>query len=276
MMMTRFVVLLGFTIACSGPSEPSIDAAPMGWQPLVTKAWQLPPNTENTSDIEIINLETDIYVGGMRPIAPLGTHHTVVARGTAGLGGNIIYASGVGTNELTFPPGVGLKLSQGMLVGLQLHVFNTSDTPLEGTSGVEILHVDPRTITDEVDLLLAGPTELAIPPGRQTITSTCTVQRRQTLFALFPHMHQLGTHFKTTLTVKGVQRVLHDASYDFAEQAFLPIEPVVLEPGDKITSECTWENATGGIVSWGESSTTEMCFSILYRYPTIGNGFCAD
>jgi hypothetical protein len=92
------------------------------------------------------------------------------------------------------------------------------------------------------------------------------------VFALFPHMHQLGTHFKTTLKVGGQTRVLHDAAYDFAEQAFLSIEPVELQPGDQVTSECTFFNDTSNTVEWGESSTTEMCFSILYRFPAGGGG----
>jgi hypothetical protein len=280
-MRRAFVLVL--LVACGGSGQdgpadgaPAIDAPPAGWQPLITKSWSLAAGTENTSDIALTTLESDYTIGGIRPIAPPGTHHTVLAQGVPGLGVNIIYASGVGTNELVFPTGVGLRLSAGMLLGLQLHVFNTSDEPMEGTSGIEILHVDPSTITDEADLLLAGPVDLAIPPGPATITGTCTVTQRQTLFALFPHMHQLGTHFRTTLTVGGTERVIHDASYDFADQAFLPVEPVVLEPGDLITTDCTWDNSTGQTVTWGESSTTEMCFSILYRYPTIDGDACTE
>ena len=272
LVVTVFLVT-GF-VGCKSTDDVVVDAAPSGWQPLITKSWQLQPLSEKTSDIQLVTLDTDVFAGGIRPIAPVGTHHTLLARGMSDVGGvNIIYASGVGTNELVFPAGVGMRLDADMLLGLQLHIFNTSEQPLAGTSGVEILHVDPSAITDEVDLLLAGPTELALPPGPTTVSGTCTVTRRQTLFALFPHMHQLGTHLKTTLTVGGVQRVLHDDSYDFAEQAFLPIEPVVLEPGDQITSECTYFNTTSQTVVWGESSTTEMCFSILYRFPA-GGGRC--
>jgi hypothetical protein len=275
--MRRALVLL-LVVACSQPGggspDAGVDAPPTGWQPLITKSWSLAAGTENTSDIALTTLESDYYIGGIRPIDPPGTHHTVLAQGVPGLGVNIIYASGVGTNELVFPPGVGLRLSAGMLLGLQLHVFNTSDDPMEGTSGIEILHVDPTSITEEADLLLAGPTELSIAPGPVTITGTCTVNERQTLFALFPHMHQLGTHFRTTLTIGGTDRVIHDAPYSFSEQAFLPVDPVVLEPGDRITTECTWDNTTSQTVTWGESSTTEMCFSILYRFPTIDGDAC--
>jgi hypothetical protein len=80
-------------------------------------------------------------------------------------------------------------------------------------------------------------------------------------------MHQLGVHLKTTLTVGGVNQVIHDDAYSFDHQAFIPFGPVAMQAGDKITTECTWNNTTPQTVSWGESSTTEMCFSIMYRYP---------
>ncbi len=273
--MQRALPALLFVIACgsSGEAVPTPDAQPSGWQPLITKAWQLDPASETTSDLQLVTIESEIFAGGIRPIAPIGTHHTVLAKGAGDFSGvNIVYASGVGTNELMFPPGVGMRLDAGMLLGLQLHIFNTSEQPLTGTSGVEIFHVDPSAVTEQVDLLLAGPSELSLPPGEKTVSHTCTVTERQTLFALFPHMHQLGTHFKTTVTVGGETRVLHDAPYDFSEQAFLPVEPIVLEPGDQVTSECTFFNTTADTVEWGESSTTEMCFSILYRFPAGGGG----
>jgi hypothetical protein len=265
------VLTLGAT-ACGGAAEPE---PPIGWQPLITKSWSLQPGTEQTSAIELISIDRDIYLSGMRPISPPGTHHTLLARGTSLDSGNIVYASGVGTNELVFPPGKGLKLEAGSLVALQLHVFNTTDAPLSGSSGIEVLEVPAAEVTEEVDLFLPGPRDLEIPP-RQTSTAsgTCTVRGRQTLFALFPHMHQLGTHLKTTVTAGGVPKVIHDAAYQFDEQAFLEIEPITLDAGDTITSECTWNNTTDNTVTYGESSTTEMCYSILFRYPAQSEEFC--
>lgn len=269
----RILPMIVATAACAG--EPAPPGTPI-WMPLVTKAWSLDPGEEKTSDIHIIDLDRDIYVGGIRPISPVGTHHTVLARGQ-GMTGNIIYASGVGTGELMFPEGVGVKLPAGSLLGLQLHIFNVTDAPLAGSSGVEIIEVAPDEILEEAELLLAGPTDLELPPNEATtLTGRCTVTAPQTVFALFPHMHQLGTHFKTTLTIAGEPRVVHDMAYAFDEQAFSPIGPFGLEPGDTIASECTWTNPTASSVTWGESSTTEMCFSILYRYPSFGGGFCTE
>lgn len=273
--MRQTCLLIPAFVAACGTSEP--ETTTQTWSPLITKSWSLAPGGEKTDDLTIISVDRDIYVGGIRPIAPAGTHHTLLSRGESIASPNIIYASGVGTNELLFPEGTGLKLTAGSLLGLQLHVFNTSDSMLSGESGVEILEVDPANVVEEADLILAGPRNLALAPnGTTTQSGTCTATARQNVFALFPHMHQLGTHFKTTLTTAGTARVIHDAPYSFDEQAFLRFDPIALEPGDTITSECTWRNTTSQTVTYGESSTTEMCYSIMLRYPSVtsDDAFC--
>jgi hypothetical protein len=246
------------------------------WTTLVTGDWELPAGGELTSDLHTITLDRDVYVGAIRPIEPLGTHHTVLALGNFDAG-NIIYASGVGTNEIAFPDGVGLALRAGQNLVLQLHVYNTREDALTGTSGIEIVEVDAADVVHQADLFLPGPLGLNIPPMQEsTQRSTCTIQSTYTLFALFPHMHQLGTHFKTTVTVGGEDIVIHDGPYQFEDQAFIAFDPITLAAGDKVTTECTWDNPTADAVGWGESSTTEMCFSILYRYPAGGQEFCTN
>ncbi len=90
--------------ACGGGSDgPSPDASTSGaWTPLITKGWTLQPGGENTSDLQLDTTDHDIVIGGIRPLAPTGTHHTLLFRGASGT--NAIYASGVGTNDLMFPP----------------------------------------------------------------------------------------------------------------------------------------------------------------------------
>ncbi len=274
---------LVFVLACGGGGGPAGDDDPTpdgpgpdpdGWTPLLTKGWQLEPESEKTSDLAIDTTERDLVIGGLRPLSPVGTHHTLLFRGASGT--NAIYASGVGTGELIFPPGTAMRIPKGTLIGLQLHIFNVSSEPLSGTSGIEMLEVDPSTVTEEVDMFLPGPTDLAIGAGMQTQAGTCTVKQPYKVFALFPHMHQLGRHFKTTLNIGGVDQVLHDEAYEFEHQEVRSFEPIQMNTGDKITTECTWFNDTGNTIGWGESSTTEMCFSILYRFPRGNDEQCEN
>ena len=275
MRAVTLAILLGACGGGGGDTDPSPDASSGGWQPLIAKGWTLMPGGEKTSDIQLETLERDMVIGGIRPLAPIGTHHTLLFRGANGT--NAIYASGVGTNELMFPAGKALKITAGTLIGLQLHIFNTTDGMLTGKSGVEILEVDPATVTEEVDMFLPGPQNISLPPNvPTTLRGTCTVKTPYKLFALFPHMHQLGTHLKTTLTIGGVERVINDAPYDFEHQAVIEFEPIQMNVGDKITTECTWMNTSAETVTYGESSTTEMCYSILYRFPRGTDEFCQN
>jgi hypothetical protein len=267
------------TLAFAACGAGGMDAAPDAatgptWAPLISKTWTLQPGEEKTSDLMIDNVDHDMYIAGMRPLAPLGTHHTLLFRGATAT--NIIYASGVGTGELMFPPGKGFKLAAGTVLGLQLHIFNRGDSVLTGLSGVEVIEVDPATVTDEVDLFLPGPKQLDIPPGTATQSGSCTVTTPYSVFALFPHMHQLGTHIKTTLTTGGGTQTLYDDAFDFQHQPVLSFDPIPLSDGDKINTECTWNNTTGANVGYGESSTTEMCYSVLYRYPRGDEEFCTN
>ena len=82
--------------------------------------------------------------------------------------------------------------------------------------------------------------------------------------------HALNTH----LTVSGETKVIHDGAYDFEEQRQYPIDLLQFKPGDTIATECTFENPGTRNVTFGESSDTEMCFSVLFRFPNTGSAFC--
>ncbi len=267
----------------AGPDAAGPDAAPaLAWQTIIDKSWTLSPGSEDWQCRRIV-LTEDTYVGAIRPIAPVGTHHTLLmldrSDSTPCDGGTkaIIYASGVGTGELRMPAGVGLKLPAGQALDLQVHLFNPADNSAAGTSGVQIVKVAAADAANEAEVFLPGPLLLDIPTGVHTLSGTCTITQSQTLFAVFPHMHQLGTYLKATAMVGNTPIGLTDGAYDFYDQKFSPITPITLSAGDKITTECTWNNTTGSSVAWGNSSTQEMCFTILYRYPRLAIGdtvFC--
>jgi hypothetical protein len=271
--------------ADAAPGTP--DAAdPEGWTELVGGDWHLAANTEGYYCATRKVTETT-YVGAFKPIAPLGTHHTVVSYGP-GTGDddpgsicsagteqpNWIYASGVGTEELILPQGVGMVLEAGQYVHINLHLFNTSDHEISGHSGVMVRKVAKGDVVHEADILLAGPAQFSIPSGQtKTITGNCPVATPETIFALFPHMHQIGRHIKSEVVrANGDRQILSDADYNFENQPFFNFDPIQLVAGDKIATSCTWDNMTDHPVSFGQSSTDEMCFSIVMRYPrqTVG------
>jgi hypothetical protein len=120
---------------------------------------------------------------------------------------------------------------------------------------------------------------LTVPPGDSTQTGSCTMTHDFTLFAVFPHMHQLGVHLKgTLLPAAGDPILLHDGPYSFELQRYYGLSPVVsMKQGDAVQVECEYNNPGTDTISFGDSSLAEMCFIGLFRYPRVDEGFiCFD
>ena len=288
---TPFLPLLAGLAALSlGCSDDAKEAPRYGeWSTLIEANWTLQKGTEGYTCARG-TVPEDMYVSAYRPIAPLGTHHTLFTLGddessaggdgifecNAGTNGpKMLFGSGVGTQPVEFPPGVAMKLSKGEKMLLNLHLFNTGDDPLSGVSGVEIVRVDPAKVEHEAEVVLAGKiADLSVVPGESTQSGSCEMSHDVTLFATFPHMHQMGSYLKATaVPVNGEPRVLVDGPYSFEDQRYYPLQPAMeLKAGDEVKVDCTYQNPTTETVLFGDSSLAEMCFTGLYRYPR-GSGY---
>lgn len=257
------------------------DAGGGDWQRLIAADWSLdPPSESNDGEGYFCATKTiteDTYIGAIRSLSPPGTHHTtldVEAGGgpdDPGSPCNVefgkLYAAGVGTGALELPEGVGLKVAAGQKVRINLHLFNATDVPISGTSGIEVITIPAEEVVHEAEMGLSGPLALNVTEGVSSTTHADSTPAG-TIVALFPHMHQLGTHAKVRHMRGGSEvAVLWDRDYDFEAQSFdlLPA-PAVFEAGDQIETTCTWNNTTGSTVHWGDSSTAEMCFSLIMFY----------
>ena len=227
------------------------------------------------------------------PIAPLGTHHTLLSvneeptgpDGISACGANdnghvTLLGSGVGENYSSgpLPEGVAYKIPKGSQVNLNLHLFNLQDDALKGVSGVQI-----RTTTVRQGQAVcpgdAGRHGAAGDPDWQVdVEGHVHARSDATLFAVSPHMHQLGRHLKAVAKPRGGAEpvTLYDGPYDFNEQRQYPANMLKLSAGDTVDVECTYENTTDHEVKFGESSLDEMCFIGLYRFPLTEDGLiCA-
>jgi hypothetical protein len=279
-------------IGCGSPSTtpPAPDASD-GFQTLISTPWQLPASAEQYYCYRV-TMQQDVWIKSIKPIAPVGTHHQVlmlvdnptIADGltecSSLLTDPAIYASGVGTNELDFPDGIGLHIMPGQQLFLNLHLFNTTDSALMGTSGIEYLPADPSTIVHEAGTVLAGKaTGATVPMGLdQSLQFTCTLPANLTMFAVAPHMHLYGTHLNATYNAgSGIAPVtVLDTDYEFDEQYFrMMTAPLVTVDGGEYVVTCTYDNESGSPVPFGESTTEEMCFAMTYLYPPQSEAICS-
>ncbi len=262
---------------------------------LIGRAWDIAPGTAAAYRCARVTVPEDIYITEISAQAPAGTHHTVLSlagtKGTSGPDGEsdcdvgtigmvALYASGVGTSPLTLPDGVGIQVHAGQQLHLNIHLANTSDEPMSGETAILVRaqRTPPRELAE---MVFAGTYSLAIPSTGAPINVTggCIAVDDYSLFALWPHMHQLGRHQKLQVIHDGRVATLHDEPFTFAEQSYDLMTPVArVAAGDEVRVTCTYVNSTGATVGWGDSANQEMCFAGLYRYPAANAGAfaCTD
>jgi hypothetical protein len=275
---------LAILLAACGTNPPpgmsdDDDDMPPDFEALVSGDWTLPAGEERYFCVRATISEA-IFVQAYRPIAPPGTHHTALAiddRGgadggfpctAADVGMRLLFGSGVGTEPYALPDGVAIALPAGTQVILNLHLYNATDAPIAGTSGVEIKRIDAAAVQHEAEVIYALDTDLAVPPGDSSSTGRCTFRTASTVVGVFPHMHRLGTRMRAS----SGGEVFFDEAYSFEEQLNHATEPLAIAAGQTVDYECSFTNPTNQTIRFGDSSDDEMCVFGMYRYPAQRTG----
>lgn len=257
-----------------------------GFVELVGRDWAMGQGQQGYKCIRVA-VAQDMWVDGFRANSPQGTHHEVLTISdnshqvgeydcdAGSLDSKMLYAAGVNTDDLVFPPGVAIHVTAGQFVNLNLHLFDLTDAALSGHSGVSVHTIAQANVVNEADMEFSGTALINIPSDNQPHVATggCQAPADWHLFTLWPHMHQTATHQKLTVTHGGTTTALLDTDYAFTEQRNYPITNTLVHQGDQITTTCTYVNDTGSTKTFGESSTSEMCFTGMYKYPADGNTF---
>lgn len=279
---------------CGSPSNPNNgtpDAPPVavdaldntGWTTLAQRNWSLAVGEHDKYECTRVKIDQDMYITGFRAMGPVGTHHSVVTVSntatplgdydcTVGaLDFQMLYAAGVNTDDLAFPTNVAMKISAGQYVNLNLHLFNASDNPLTGPSGILVKTITAAQASGYMmaDMTFSGTMNISVPSDNtpHTASGGCKAPTDWHIFNLWPHMHQTAIH--QSFSVNGAN--LLDMDYAFSEQRNYPMAVTTIHQGDTLLTTCTYKNNTGATVQYGESSTNEMCFTGLYKYPAGGN-----
>ncbi|XP_070569758.1 DBH-like monooxygenase protein 1 homolog [Ptychodera flava] len=92
-----------------------------------------------------------------------------------------------------------------------------------------------------------------------------------TIFASLLHAHLAGRGVRTRHIRNGEEQavVAADDTYDFnfQEMRYLP-DPVVVQPGDELITECSYNTEGRSSMTYGGLSTLEeMCLNFVYYYP---------
>jgi hypothetical protein len=274
------------------PDEPT----PAGYTRLIGRSWSVEPGVYTAYKCVRFTAQQDMYITGFEAQAPAGTHHTILTLasednqtagpdgeydcGASSMGLVMLYASSVGTSPLDLPEGVGLEVKAGQQLHFQIHLSNVGDEPLSGETSVLVKSQD--TPPDQIaEMVLAGTFNFTIPTSATPydVTGGCTADRDYSVFAAWPHMHELAQHQRFEVISGDNSTVMVDQPFVFGEQNYYMQSPVVgVHVGDEVRVTCTYFNASGQPVSFGDSQNAEMCFTGMYRYPVLGQGVfhCTD
>jgi len=181
-----------------------------------------------------------------------------------------VYMAGAQTPlmEYQFPEGVALKFPAGAALDFNSHYVNKQSVSIEGEVNVNLHTIplaDVKKIASTLDL---GNTNFTLPPKeRTTIRKTFTMSVRTHVFALTSHTHQLGEKFVIKIAGGARDGEVVYTNTDWHHPSIVNyVNPIVLNPGEGLTSEITYNNIKSVPVYFGLTSDDEMGIIFGYYY----------
>ena len=237
-------------------------------------SFQLPTD----KDLPLIQLE--------QQVAAKGVHHYAVFTSakaydpaeagpydcfSMGIEWGLVSGGGVGTPGVTFPEGTAMTLAAGQHIILQLHLLNPGTDTLEiPETRINLVGAPKGDGLQPVGLIVAGTLDISIPAHSKDlkVEGGCALDASlPNIFAVFPHMHQLGKRIRVDLApAGGTASTLVDDPWDFGDQGLFPVKGTAAK-GDQVKVTCTYDNPSDKDVSFGLHTGDEMCLEVLYHYP---------
>jgi len=170
--------------------------------------------------------------------------------------------------DIALPPGVALKLAPNTPLDLNAHYFNKTDLTLKGANYVNFYTVPAASVQYEAKTLDLNNSDINIAAGeRRTFTKTWTFNTVTRVIQLTSHMHKLGEKF--VIRIAGGPRngevVYENTDWEHPLIKVFPT-PIVLQPGEGLTSVVTFNNTTSKAVGFGLTSEDEMNIIFGYYY----------
>lgn len=186
----------------------------------------------------------------------------------------LLYMGSPGDDPLVAPAGTGLVLTESdtELLVLEIHYVNASEEPRADRSGL-VLTAASSGGGRELGTWIVGDPVLEIPARAfgHVEERPCTIRTSSpvTLHAVSPHMHARGVAVSVTLERAGSVRTIVEVSpFDPARQRTVSLPSgVTLEPGDRVTTRCVYDNPEDRVVRYGTSVEDEMCFAYFWASP---------
>jgi hypothetical protein len=183
------------------------------------------------------------------------------------MGYHLFFAGAMTPHEsYTFPPGVALRVPANIAIDMNSHYVNATGATRQGEAFANFYTVDSSEVQHVAKPLFLSYDDFMLPPGaRTTVTNTFRFGSRRSITLLSAHMHKRGERF--VIRIFGGARN-GEVIYESTNWEHPPIkvfsEPLVLNAGEGLTSEVTYNNETNRRITFGLTSEDEM--DIIFAY----------
>ncbi len=172
------------------------------------------------------------------------------------------------TGGYTFPPGVALRMPANAALDMNVHYVNGGTDEITGEAYANLHTIDESQVQHVAGTLDLGNFSIFLPPKkRTTVTKTFTFGATTRIIMLTSHMHKLGERF--VIRIKGGARdgeqVYENTVWDDPKIVTYD-QPIVLQAGEGLTSEITYNNTTDRVITFGLTSEDEMGIIFGYYY----------
>ncbi len=190
-----------------------------------------------------------------------------------------LYGGGRNTPGMKLPDGAGFQFKAGQQILLQVHLVNAAPHPITETTAVNLLFSPTPDALTPAGIFALGNMSFTIPTGATgyPVVGSCSSPRDLDVFALFPHMHRLGTSIsiETGATEAAAQTIYKVDPWSFGDQP-MKMMNFKVTTGDFLRATCMYDNTDGHDISYGESTLDEMCFMVLFYTPFDHLNGCVD
>lgn len=165
--------------------------------------------------------------------------------------------------------GAGIRIPVGANLVMEVHYSPDHDAAIDRTmAGVHLV----ESVDQELAASLVKNEDIFLPAGDESVMveATRTIDEPFTLYAITPHMHQLGTDFTVSIALPEEEATcLADVAWDFEHQGTYALrQPLELPAGTTIRTSCVYDNSATNPnqfnrppldVEFGKVADHEMC-----------------
>ena len=163
-------------------------------------------------------------------------------------------------SEYELPEGVALRLPPNYSLDINSHYVNYTDDVMQGEISVNLHSVDPSEVDHIAKNIFLNNTSFYLPPQQEsTISKTWNFNQTRNIFMLSSHAHQYNTEFRIYISGGSRDGELVYFSRDWEHPPLMEYDPpLVLNPGEGLRAEATYNNTTDDGLEFGLLSVNEM------------------